>query len=89
MPDAPSQPMRYLLVLVGCLQVELICSMSKLKLLPIFFFSLVYVCAFSQNLLMGGVIFGWAAISNTMLISDTGAPGLNASHIHQMFIMGT
>jgi len=42
-----------------------------------------------QNLLMGGVIFGWASISNTMLTSSTSAPALNPSHIHDMFIMGT
>jgi len=80
--------MRYLLVLVGCLQVELFVLCVKSKTLMQLFF-LTYVFFRTQNLLMGGVIFGWAAISNTMLISDTGAPGLNASHIHQMFIMGT
>jgi len=43
-----------------------------------------------QNFLMGGVIFGWAAISNTMLVStDSGAPGLSASRIHEMFVMAS
>jgi len=38
---------------------------------------------------MGGVIFGWASISNTMLVSSDGAPGLSASTIHGMFVMGS
>ena len=42
-----------------------------------------------QNFLMGGVIFGWAAISNTLLLSNEGAPDLRASHIHEMFVMAS
>ena len=42
-----------------------------------------------QNFLMGGVIFGWAAISNTLLVSNEGAPDLRAAHIHKMFVMAS
>jgi len=50
---------------------------------------LMVVVGCLQNFLMGGVIFGWAAISNGMLVSNNGAPGLHASNVHKMFIYAT
>lgn len=37
---------------------------------------LMIIAACFQNLVCGGVIFGWAAISSGLLISSEGGPGL-------------
>lgn len=42
-----------------------------------------------QNVATGGVIFGWASISATMLPSDSKGPGLNISTIHSMFVLAS
>lgn len=56
-------------------------------------FSLAYRCtnivlACFQNMTLGGILFGWASISGSLLISSEqeGGPGLSSEYVHMMFV---
>jgi MFS family permease len=45
-------------------------------------------CAMFQNITLAGVIYGWASISDSLLVSQHGA-GLPDNYIHQMFVIAS
>ena len=47
--------------------------------------------ACQQNMTMGGIIFGWASISGSLLVSavEEGGPGLTREYVHIMFVIAS
>lgn len=47
--------------------------------------------ACQQNMTMGGIIFGWASISGSLLVSsqEQGGPGLTREYVHIMFVIAS
>jgi len=42
-----------------------------------------------QNFMMGGVVFGWATISSTLLVDEDRGVGLSDRLVHRMFVMAS
>lgn len=64
-----------------------LCSMTKPKVPRM---AMILAACF-QNLACGGLIFGWAAISSSLLIAsnEEGGPALSRDAVHRLFVMAT
>lgn len=62
-----------------------------MKKFPFWFRIVNLGVAMIQNMSMGGILFGWASISGTLLIAQTheGGSGLDRDYVHLMFVVAS